>query len=238
MTDLLYLQECSSTQDEIEKILPVDYNSLKAVYTFNQTQGKGQYGNSWDSGENKNLAYSLAIPTELIKIQFHLFNFHTAEVVADFLANMTKERVEIKWPNDLIIHHKKIAGLLIEKKKIDGISFFVIGLGLNVLANKTEHLPKAGSLWTQTGISFDLKNLTEELHKYLGLHLTANVSESSVIEKLNQNLFRKDMISVFEIGQVRQNGIIRKVDDEGYLWVELENGGLKKFFHKEISLLY
>lgn len=238
MTDLFYLQECSSTQDEIEKILPVDHNSLKAVYTFNQTQGKGQYGNSWDSGENKNLAYSLAIPTELIKIQFHLFNFHTAEVVADFLANMTKKRVEIKWPNDLIIHHKKVAGLLIEKKKIDGISFFVIGLGLNVLANKTEHLPKAGSLWTQTGISFDLKNLTEELHKYLGLHLTANVSESSVIEKLNQNLFRKDMISVFEIGQVRQNGIIRKVDDEGYLWVELENGGLKKFFHKEISLLY
>ena len=238
MTDLFYLQECSSTQDEIEKFLPDEKKGLKAVYTFNQTQGKGQYGHSWDSGTNKNLAYSLAVPTELIKTPFHLFNFHTAEVLADFLANMTNERVELKWPNDLIIHHKKVAGLLIEKKNIASTSYFIIGIGLNILENQLQHLPKAGSLLTQTGISFDLKSFTAHLHTYLSSHLISDVSDNSVIEKLNHNLFRKDIISVFEIGKVRQNGIIRKVDEDGYLLVELEKEGLKKFFHKEIMLLY
>ena len=46
------------------------------------------------------------------------------------------------------------------------------------------------------------------------------------------------MVSVFETGGVRQNGIIKKVDEEGFLWVELENEGLQKFYNKEIDLLY
>ena len=69
-------------------------------------------------------------------------------------------------------------------------------------------------------------------------NLTKPIPEKSVLEKLNQLLFRKDLISVFEIGQLRQNGIIKNVDEDGYLWVELENDGLQKFFHKEIALLY
>ena len=46
------------------------------------------------------------------------------------------------------------------------------------------------------------------------------------------------MVSVFEIKGIRQNGIIRNVDEEGFLWVELENQGLQKFYNKEIELLY
>ena len=54
----------------------------------------------------------------------------------------------------------------------------------------------------------------------------------------NQNLFRKDIISVFEINKMRQNGIIKNADEKGFLWVDLEKDGLKKFYHKEIELLY
>jgi len=46
------------------------------------------------------------------------------------------------------------------------------------------------------------------------------------------------LVSVFEIDQIRQNGIIKEVDDAGFLVVDLEKDGLKKFFHKEIELLY
>ena len=45
-------------------------------------------------------------------------------------------------------------------------------------------------------------------------------------------------VSVFEIGKIRQNGIIKNVDEQGYLWIDLENEGLKRFYHKEIKLLY
>ena len=235
---LFYLKECSSTHDVIENFLSHDTLDLQAVYTFNQTKGKGQYGNSWESGHNLSLAYSVAVPDELVKLPNHLFNFHTAEVLADFLAILTNQTPEIKWPNDIIINKKKVSGILIEKKMIDRRSYFLIGIGLNILEEKFEHLHKAGSLLTQTGIRFDLEKVTEALHQYLVDNLMQPISEISILEKLNDRLFRKDLISVFEIGHVRQNGIIKNVDADGYLWVDLEKDGLQRFFHKEITLLY
>lgn len=238
MMRLFYLKECSSTHDVIEKFISRDILGLQGIYTFNQTKGKGQYGNSWESGHNLNLAYSVAVPDELVKLPNHLFNFHTAELLADFLAILTNQMPKIKWPNDIIINNKKVSGILIEKKVIKRKTYFLIGIGLNVLEENFKNLPKAGSLLTQTGIRFDLENVTQSLHDYFGEYLLKPISESSVLERLNQRLFRKDLISVFEIGQLRQNGIIKKVDEDGYLWVELENDGLQRFFHKEITLLY
>ena len=238
MMRLFYLPECSSTHDEIEKFLSYDTLELQAVYTFNQTKGKGQYGNSWESGQNLSLAYSVAVPDELVKLPNHLFNFHTAEVLADFLAILTNQAPELKWPNDIILNKKKVSGILIEKKTSNKRAYFLVGIGLNVLQENFSHLPNAGSLHTQTGVKFDLESITRSLHEYLQEHLLTPTSEESVLEKLNQRLFRKNLVSVFEIGQLRQNGIIKNVDQDGFLWVELENEGLQKFFHKEISLLY
>ncbi len=238
MNPAFYLKECTSTNDEIERFLLYGNSEIQAIYTFNQTKGKGQYGNSWESPENLNIAYSVAVPMEKIKTPEYLFNFHTAVILADFLAILTKSKAEIKWPNDIIIKNKKVSGILIERKSIGKISYFIIGIGLNVLQRNFVHLPKAGSLLTQTGLEFDLEDLANALNKYFTEHLIINISEEELLKKLNQNLFRKDLVSVFEIEKTRQNGIIRSVDENGFLWVELENNGLQKFYHKEIELLY
>ncbi|WP_226063706.1 biotin--[acetyl-CoA-carboxylase] ligase [Kaistella polysaccharea] len=238
MTNLFYLPECSSTQDEIKQFVISENPTEIAVYTFHQTKGKGQYGNSWQLGENLNIAYSLAIPTASINLADHLLNFRTAELLAEFLANLTQDPVAIKWPNDIIIINKKVAGLLIEKKIMNKVSYFVVGIGLNVLQKDFETLSKAGSLLTQTGINHDLHSLAERLHHYLVQHFRREVSAENVLQNLNDKLYRKNEVSVFEIEEVRQNGIIEKVDQAGYLWVDLEHSGLQKFFHKEIQLLY
>ncbi|UOE41336.1 biotin--[acetyl-CoA-carboxylase] ligase [Chryseobacterium suipulveris] len=238
MTPVFYLKECSSTNDEIDAYLLYEKAEILAVYTFNQTKGKGQYGNSWISPKNMNLAYSLAIPAEKIKVRENLFNFRTATVLRDYLANLTKVSVEIKWPNDLIVGNKKISGILIEKKNIDGKPYFIIGIGVNVLQQDFENLPKAGSLLTQTGVHFDLVEFADQLHQYLVDHLTKEKTDTEILEQVNDHLFRKNVVSVFEVEGIRQNGIIRDVDEDGFLWVELENGGLQKFFHKEIEMLY
>lgn len=238
MTPVFYLKECSSTNDEIDAYLLYEKAEILAVYTFNQTKGKGQYGNSWISPKNMNLAYSLAIPAEKIKVRENLFNFRTATVLRDYLANLTKVSVEIKWPNDLIVGNKKISGILIEKKNIDGKPYFIIGIGVNVLQQDFENIPKAGSLLTQTGVHFDLVEFADQLHQYLVDHLTKEKTDTEILEQVNDHLFRKNVVSVFEVEGIRQNGIIRDVDEDGFLWVELENGGLQKFFHKEIEMLY
>src|SRR5690606_22778005 len=108
---------------------------------------------------------------------------------------------------------------------------------LNLLQGNFENLPKAGSVLTQTGVSLDPDRTAHSLFVVLG-GLKEVFSESELMETINANLYRKDAVSVFELNGVRQNGIIKNVDDEGFLWVDLESGGMQKFFHKEIELLY
>lgn len=236
MNSLIYFNNCASTQDELIDFLNQHYLSedFLAVYTFNQTKGRGQYGNSWENLPEENLAYSFALKTKNINVSDTCFNFYTAILVRDFIANLTKTEVKIKWPNDLILKNKKICGMLFEKKK----NYFVVGIGINILQENFKNLPKAGSVLSQTGLSFELKSFTESLHQYLFEHLIQKEIPNNILELYHLHLYRKNEVSVFEKNEVRQNGIIQNVDENGYIWIDLENEGLQKFFHKEIELLY
>ena len=236
MNSLIYFNNCASTQDELIDFLNQHYLSedFLAVYTFNQTKGRGQYGNSWENLPEENLAYSFALKTKNINVSDTCFNFYTAILVRDFIANLTKTEVKIKWPNDLILKNKKICGMLFEKNK----NYFVVGIGINILQENFKNLPKAGSILSQTGLSFELKAFTESLHQYLFEHLVQKEIPNDVLELYHLHLYRKNQVSVFEKNEVRQNGIIKNVDENGYIWIDLENEGLQKFFHKEIELLY
>lgn len=236
MNSLIYFNNCASTQDELIDFLNQHYLSedFLAVYTFNQTKGRGQYGNSWENLPEENLAYSFALKTKNINISDTCFNFYTAILVRDFIANLTKTEVKIKWPNDLILKNKKICGMLFEKNK----NYFVVGIGINILQENFKNLPKAGSVLSQTGLSFELKAFTESLHQYLFEHLVQKEIPNNILELYHLHLYRKNEVSVFEKNEVRQNGIIQNVDENGYIWIDLENEGLQKFFHKEIELLY
>ena len=236
MNSLIYFNNCASTQDELIDFLNQHYLSedFLAVYTFNQTKGRGQYGNSWENLPEKNLAYSFALKTKNINVSDTCFNFYTAILVRDFIANLTKTEVKIKWPNDLILKNKKICGMLFEKSK----NYFVVGIGINILQENFKNLPKAGSVLSQTGLSFELKAFTESLHQYLFEHLVQKEIPNNILELYQLHLYRKNEVSVFEKNKVRQNGIIENVDETGHIWIDLENEGLQKFFHKEIELLY
>ena len=236
MNSLIYFNNCASTQDELIDFLNQHYLSedFLAVYTFNQTKGRGQYGNSWENLPEENLAYSFALKTKNINVSDTCFNFYTAILVRDFIANLTKTEVKIKWPNDLILKNKKICGMLFEKNK----NYFVVGIGINILQENFKNLPKAGSVLSQTGLSFELKAFTESLHQYLFEHLVQKEIPNNILELYHLHLYRKNEVSVFEKNEVRQNGIIKNVDETGYIWIDLENEGLQKFFHKEIELLY
>lgn len=238
MSQLFHLKECSSTNDEVSRFLLYENSDFIGLSTFNQTKGRGQYGNTWAAAAGKNIAYTLAVKAENFLLSDFIFNYYTAVVIRDFLANMTDHAVKIKWPNDIILKNKKIVGILIEKKKINQNNYFIIGAGFNVLQDKFDEISHAGSLLTQTGQVFDLDEFTLNLHEYLTERLKNIPTEKEITESFNHHLFRKDEISVFEIEKERQNGIIRQADEKGELWIELEKDGLKPFYHKEIKLLY
>src|SRR5690606_14905064 len=99
MAGLFYLKECKSTNDEISSFLHSEITDLTAVYTFHQTNGRGQYGNTWESAPNLNLAFTVAVPVADFGGGSTFVNFRTAALLTDFLAKLTNVKVEIKWPN-------------------------------------------------------------------------------------------------------------------------------------------
>lgn len=238
MSELFYRNACSSTNDEINDVLLYPQSNFVGLYTFNQIKGRGQYGNSWASAAEQNLAYTLAVKTSCTIHSDFLFNYYTAIAVQNYLANLTEKIVKIKWPNDIIVKNKKVVGILIEKKKMNQENYFVIGIGINILQEKFDEISNAGSLLTQTGKRFNLKQFTEDLHLFLIEKLTHIPDHAEILAQFNSDLFRKDEISVFELDNVRQNGIIKNADEKGNIWIEMEQSGLQSFYHKEIKLLY
>lgn len=236
MSRLVYYSQCASTNDEIIDF--INFHDHKdaffAVYTFNQTHGRGQYGNLWKSNPNENLAFSFALSTKKISVADPLLNYYIAIIVRDFLAEITQTDVKIKWPNDLIIHQKKIGGILFEKKA----GFWITGIGINVLQINFDGLPKAGSISTTTGKKPELEAMAEMLYSVIQERLINNELPSHILETYQQFLFKRDEVAFFETSKGRQNGIIKKADETGKIWIELEEDGLQSFYHKELTMLY
>ena len=99
-----------------------------------QTAGKGQRGKEWASEKGKNIAMSLVLSPEQLKLtsQFHL-SAAVALACFEFLSGYIDGEAKIKWPNDLFWRDRKAGGILIENK-LQGKTWkwAVVGIGINI----------------------------------------------------------------------------------------------------------
>lgn len=195
------------------------------ILADDQTNGKGQRGAQWLSKPAENMIFSIYLtPANLsVKQQFVLTQFVSLSVV-NTLKKLGLEAV-IKWPNDVLINHKKIAGILIENQLMgSSVSGSIIGIGLNI--NQTDFGTLAAtSLKLETGqhfsiqeFVFSLLNEMSFLWKSLENQEYSNLKELYLKELwlLNQRACFKDEKGSFE-------GIIRGVEENGLLQMEKED---------------
>ncbi len=229
---LQYFEEINSTNDYIRENLKEFRDNFSGVYTFNQTKGRGLRGNEWISEPGKNIALTFCLIDHSI-IHTNL-SFWVALMVRDFIENTTLVSTLIKWPNDILVHKKKVCGIMIEKFG----SVYVIGIGINVLQKNFDSLSKASSLSLLSPQEYSLTDLVENLMLYFHENIYLLNEPALLLEKYNSHLFERNIVRTFKINDLKINGIIQKVDENGLLWVELEDQGIKKFRIKEIEFLY
>lgn len=239
MNRLIHISECASTNDEILNFLdqsPLKNEDILALYTLRQKHGRGQYGNSWITKDDDNIAISFAINPKTFHYNNHaIINYYTAVILRDFIANLTDMPSYIKWPNDLIIKNKKVSGILLEHKN----GYLIIGIGINVLQKEFKGIDSAGSLYTQTGIKYNPHEVAEQFFDYFVRKIACEIPKGELLKTLNKYLYKCLEVAVFEIGGVRQNGIIQYADENGRLWVELDGKtNVQSFYHKEIKLMF
>lgn len=135
------------------------------VITDSQTAGRGQRGNSWESEPGCNLTFSLFFrPADFPAREQFALSEAVALAVKAALAPLGVE-ARVKWPNDIYVGDRKIAGLLLEHKLIGSrIAHTIAGIGLNV--NQRRFLspaPNPVSVWQLTGRETDLSALLDSI---------------------------------------------------------------------------
>ncbi len=130
----IFMTECLSTNDYLLKLLKKkNYEEGTMVHTNYQKNGRGQRNHEWLSENGKNLTFSFLLePYVELSNQFFL-HIITSISIFKTLLKINIKNISIKWPNDIYVNDKKIAGILIENlvyRKF--IHKSVIGVGLNI----------------------------------------------------------------------------------------------------------
>lgn len=139
------------------------------VDTDFQSKGRGQQGNQWESAPQQNLTFSLLLrPSFLAPDQLYCLSMVAAlaikQVLETFIPNT---HILVKWPNDVYVQGKKIAGTLIETSlRGDMIEHAIVGIGLNVNQLHFKH-PTATSMALIGNQSFDKELVLQSLFRSL-----------------------------------------------------------------------
>ena len=211
------------------------------IWALNQYNGRGQHGNIWECEPNTNLTFSVLIRHEKLHAmdQFSLNKSISLSLIKSLYP--LSNNLSIKWPNDIFIYDKKIAGILIENSiKGNYIDYSIVGIGINV--NQTifpDNLKNASSIINETGQRTDLDELLNSIAKNIeeGINNFHNEGDNRILETYLSNLYKKDEISVFRKDHKNFNGIIRGVDKYGKILIELENDDIVSFSNGEIKMM-
>ena len=228
----------SSTNTHATKLLsksnPLDGT---VILTYNQTAGRGQIGSKWESAPDKNVNMSIILYPKFLAAR-EQFNLNAVVSLAIFdVVSLYAKDVKVKWPNDIYIAKKKVAGILIQNTLTGkNIQSAVVGVGLNVNQSEfTSDAPNPTSLKLETGEDVDLSQVVEEIVQALEkryLQLKSGKSKQIRMEYIT-HLYRFGKPFTFQ----RENetyftGIITGISSLGKLVIDTETGeeefGLKE----------
>ena len=228
-TNTLLRQRCSTNLSSDGEVL----------WTTTQRQGRGQGNTVWQSQSGKNLTFSMYKEFKLVKVQnpFVLSCLVSLGIQAA-LESLKIPNVHVKWPNDIMSGDKKVCGILIENMfKGSSLHASIIGIGINVNQENFENLPKAASMFQIMETTYDLDYVLETCLNSIRQKLELLIhSEEQIITLYEASLYRNKKPSTFESNGSLFTGIIRGVNLQGLLKVQLEDNQMVLFDLKTIKL--
>ncbi len=239
--NIIKLNAISSTNDYLKKLVAItevcNYTSVIAQF---QTNGRGQMGSKWVSESGKNLISSILIKDISLKTsnRFYLSMAVSLAVIAA-IEQKTMRSFFIKWPNDILSSHKKIAGILIENTiNEEEIKHSVVGIGINLNQMYFKNLPNASSIKKCVGKEILPQKMLEEILNQLPHYMKYIEGKNyRTLKKMYLlKLYRFNRPTMFTSQKKVFLGKIIDVTSEGKLVIELENGRYRKFEAKEVCL--
>lgn len=244
MPRYIKLSETKSTNTYLARMASI-LPGATVIYTYRQTAGRGQKGNSWESEDDKNLSFSYLLKSPAIEPCRQFFISEAVSLaVVDMLSQYVPEGISIKWPNDIYYRDQKICGILIEHTLSgSSIGHSIIGVGININQERfVSDAPNPVSLKNITGDDYDLERLLREVNERIERLTDFSESDEDALKVLHERylsrLYRAD-------GEPHEwqlptgeyfMGVIVDVHPDGLLSIRhSDTGEIGQYYFKEVK---
>jgi BirA family biotin operon repressor/biotin-[acetyl-CoA-carboxylase] ligase len=214
----LYAPECESTQ---ALLLGSELPEGAVAVTDHQTAGRGRYGRAWSAPAGSSVLVSVLLrpPAERSRPELSLI---AAVAAAETVDGATGLHSQIKWPNDVMLNRRKVAGILCELSE----GSVIVGIGLNVNQTRDE-LPdhvstEPGSLRSLTGRTYERPELLGSLLTYLERAYDSWLQTG--LDELYQEIGARDFLRGRRITVDGESATAVMISRDGRLEVSTGNG--------------
>ncbi len=225
--NIIYFNQIDSTNNFAQQfLLENKAENGTTIIAEEQINGRGQQNKTWISEPFKNIAMSIILTQHNKQ---HEYAFFLNKLICLSVFKVIKNQfplnlVKIKWPNDIFVDHKKIAGILIENSfsgKTINNSILGIGININQSFNKINNF-QANSFFDILGKETKREPIVKELLETIEKDLE-NQNTTEIAEQYEQNLYHYHTKGMFIFAEQKVIGSIQSCDEYGRLNVLINN---------------
>jgi len=237
--EILTFEETASTNDVAARLGREGRAGGLLVFAERQTAGRGRFGRRWDSAPHAGLWFSLLLRPEFAAPLWVRLTTWAGVCVAAAVEQATGMKAQVKWPNDILLGGKKIAGILTEcSGDTAGGMFAIVGIGLNVNHETmpAEIADRAASLRQITGRTLDRCALAAAILTELAARLP---DVDAGFDRILADAARRSSILGkwvrLDAADMSFEGRAEALDAEGSLLLRLADGTLRTMTAGEVS---
>ena len=239
--NFIYCDEIDSTNSELLANKQKYKKSGTVLFAEKQLKGKGRKDRIWQSAKGLNLTFSILLAKDMVsELNINHLNLSASLTVALAIENLYQLRTELKWPNDVLINGKKVAGILFETcVKGSKTERVVVGFGINlnqiVFQGDFNYPPTSLKLESKVNIDRELI-LAEVLNTFEELLMKMQDQPGTLLEEWRSKCkMIGDKITITE-GDKSKSGTFYDIDDNGYLLLK-RNESIEKIYSGDVSLV-
>ena len=241
--DIRVFKETTSTNDVVEKLARDGVKEGAVVFAEMQVKGRGRLGRRWASPAHKGLWFSVLLRPQMRPEHVTRLTIASATSVLRAIRQQTDLRPEVKWPNDILLNGKKVAGILTElNAELDTIRYVIIGIGIDVNLTASDFTPElrkmATSLRMEEGHAIDRAGLAAAVLRELdeGYARANGRGFEALADEWQRHCVTLGREVTIQVGDRRVHGRAESIDAGGALLVRTLHGHLERISGGDVML--